>query len=59
LSEANPLCGTLVGRVTKRFVVILVRGLLVLNRCHALKMVEVEPDLLAIEYITDLGDETW
>jgi len=45
--------------VTERFVVILVRGLRVLDRCHALKVVEVEPDLLAIEYITDLGDETW
>jgi hypothetical protein len=39
VSEAHPLCGTLVGRVIKQFAVILVRGLLVLDRCHALKMV--------------------
>src|SRR5208283_3833919 len=50
----------LVGRFTQKVaVVILFRDLLVLDRRHALQMIEVLPDLLATKYIADLGNETW
>ena len=38
MGEAHPLCGTLMMRVIKQFVVFLVRSLLALDRRHALKM---------------------
>jgi hypothetical protein len=39
--------------------VILIRGLLILDRRHVLEMIEVVPDFLATEYIANLGEETW
>jgi hypothetical protein len=50
----------LLGRVFQEVVVvILIRGLLVLDLRHVLEMIEVVPDLLAAENIADLGDKTW
>jgi hypothetical protein len=51
---------TLKARVPQEVVVvILFRDLLVVDRRHALQMIEVGPDLLVTKYVADLGNEPW